>query len=74
MKGLKPFRVRVRKLVEAWVDVEAVSAIEAERQAVMLPGVVSVFEFSAIPTGKPVNSAVPEVGIEEGEADDYRGA
>ena len=74
MRGFLPFRVRVRKLMETWVDIEATSATEAERQAMMLPGVVSVFDFSAIPTDKPVNSATPDVGIEEGEADDYRGA
>ena len=42
------WRVRVYRKVEDWVDVEAQSALEAERDAANLPHVLSVFAKSAI--------------------------
>lgn len=42
------WRVRVKREIEAWVDVEANSQIAAEVEARKVPGVVSVFGGSAI--------------------------
>ena len=43
-----PWRVRVKRSVEAWVEVQASSGPEAEVEAAKIPGVVSVFGRSAI--------------------------
>ena len=40
--------------VEDWVDVEALTASEAETQAYKVPGVVSVFGKSAIRGDHPI--------------------
>ena len=42
------WRVRVKRSVEVWVDVQGISAQDAENQAGNLPGVVYVFARSAI--------------------------
>jgi hypothetical protein len=43
-----PWRVRVKRAEEVWVDVAAVSAIDAEIEAAKLPRVLAVFNRSAI--------------------------
>ena len=42
------WKVRVKRAVEEWVQVEAESALDAESEAYNVPGVVSVFGQSAI--------------------------
>ena len=42
------WRVRVKRSVEVWVDVQGLTAQEAEKQAGNLPGVTHVFARSAI--------------------------
>lgn len=59
-----PWRVRVRSVVETWVDVQAVSAQEAEVLAAGFPGVLSVFGKSAMPGGVVVDPGV-SMSIEE---------
>ena len=44
-----PWRVRVMRKMEVWCDVSATSAADAEEQAITVPGVIHVFEKSAIP-------------------------
>lgn len=58
------WRVRIKRAIEAWVDVQAVTAIEAEAEAVKLPGVISVFGKSAI---RGDEAALPErpAGVRE---------
>jgi hypothetical protein len=45
----KPWRVRVMRKIEAFVDVEATSVADAETKASHVPGVVHVFPQSAHP-------------------------
>ena len=59
MSRLPTWRVRIKRIVEDWVDVEAVSALEAETEAYKIPGVVSVFGRSAIPGNQPIEGALP---------------
>lgn len=54
----RPWRVRVRKTVEDWVEVVAASAAEAETIAAGRPGVVSVFAGSTLSAEKPVKDRV----------------
>lgn len=42
------WRVRVKRAMEVWVDVMAVTADEAEAEAINFLGVISVFGKSAI--------------------------
>jgi hypothetical protein len=42
------WRVRVRRATETWIDVEAMTAAEAEEAARGVPGVLSVFHRSAV--------------------------
>ena len=44
------WRVRVQRLAEVFVDVEAGDAEEAEKEAAKVPGVKSVFAKSALRT------------------------
>lgn len=44
----KPWRVRVMRRIEVFVDVEAIDAEDAERKAIAVPGVVHVFPRSAV--------------------------
>ena len=64
MARLTIWRVRVRRSVEAWVDVEADTAALAEIDAQKVPGVLSVFGKSAIPGNE---AAMPErpAGVRE---------
>ena len=66
MPRLIMWRVRVRRSVEVWVDVQAHSAVEAETGAANLPGVISVFGKSAI---RGDEAAMPErpAGVREEE-------
>ena len=50
----RPWRVRVQRLIEDWVDVQAPSAQEAEQAVVGRPGVISVFAGSAVSAERPV--------------------
>lgn len=58
------WRVRVKLSTEVWVDVQAVTAAEAEAGAANLPGVLSVFGKSAI---RGDEAALPErpAGVQE---------
>ena len=47
------WRVRVNRVNEAWVEVDAYSDVEAEAKARSVPGVVSVFGRSAIRVDEP---------------------
>lgn len=51
------WRVRVKRAMEVWVDVQAVTAAEAEAKAINLPAVLSVFGKSAI---RGDEAALPE--------------
>lgn len=66
MKG-KPWRVRVKRLVEDWVEVHADTAREAELLAGVLPGVALVFDSSAVPGGKLASEPTPAIGVEDEE-------
>ena len=59
-----PWRVRVNRATEAWVEVQALTVVEAEAEAAKVPGVISVFGRSAIRSDE---SAVPErpAGVRE---------
>lgn len=59
-----PFKVRVHKLVELWVDVEASTPAEAEAEAVKVPGVVSVFAKSAMRADRPADEPGP-ISVED---------
>ena len=64
MSRPKLWRVRVKKVVEDWVDVTALMAEDAERMAAQVPNVVSVFGRSATLAEKIYT---PEIacGVEE---------
>jgi hypothetical protein len=64
MGRLTIWRVRVRRSVEAWVDVEADTGALAEIEAQKVPGVLSVFGKSAI---RGDDAAMPErpAGVRE---------
>lgn len=57
MPRIPIWRVRVRRAIEVWVDVQAVTAAQAEIEAVYVPGVISVFGKSAI---RGDEAALPE--------------
>ena len=61
--ALRPWRVRVNRAVEDWVELSAETCEQAERAAAALPGVIGVFGRSAIPADKPVDKVF--VGVEE---------
>ena len=65
MKRRYAWRVRVRRLVEDWVDVDASTAREAEEEARKCPGVVSVFPGSALPADEADKPDRPP-GVEDG--------
>lgn len=50
----KPWRVRVTRRVEDWVEVTATSAAEAEAQARNYAGVLSVITGVTTPADKPL--------------------
>lgn len=49
LRRRKLWRVRVRRSIECWVEVSAFTKGEAEKEAAVTPGVLSVFARSAIP-------------------------
>lgn len=59
------WRVRVRKAAEDWVEVTAGSAPEAAAEAAKVPGVLSVFQGSAILGDKLAGPPAPVVGVQE---------
>ena len=54
------WRVRVKRSIEAWVDVEAFNARDAELEAAKVPGVLSVFDKSAIRGDEAARPEPPE--------------
>jgi hypothetical protein len=58
------WRVRVKRSVEVWVDVQGISATDAENQAGNLPGITHVFPKSAI-RGDEANRPERQIGVEE---------
>jgi len=62
----KRWRVRVYRKVEDWVDIQADTAEQAEADAAVLPGVLSVFGKSAISGEKPVGQVIHQ-SIEDDE-------
>ena len=42
------WRVRVKRAIESWVEVRAPTGAEAEKEAINVPGTLSVFAKSAI--------------------------
>jgi hypothetical protein len=61
------WRVRVKRTIEDWVDVQADSPLEAENLAAILPQVISVFGGSAMRGDRPVGQILPKVGVEDDE-------
>lgn len=59
------WRVRVRKALEDWVDVEADTPREAEEKAAVMPTVLSVFGKSAIRGDKPLGTISAPMGVED---------
>jgi hypothetical protein len=60
----KPWRVRVRRTVETWIDVSAHDKNEAERLAAVYPQVLAVLPGSAIRADLK-ESEPRDVGIED---------
>lgn len=58
------WRVRVKRSIEAWVDVLALTAAAAEADALKVPGVISVFGKSAI-RGDQAALPEPAPGVKE---------
>ena len=58
------WRVRVVRSSDTWVDVSAVSAIDAEKQASTLRGVISIYPNSAIRGDEAARPELPE-GVRE---------
>ncbi len=54
------WRVRVKRAIEAWVDVSAHDPAEAELEAAKVPGVLSVFGKSAIRGDEAARPEPPE--------------
>jgi hypothetical protein len=66
MSRPKIWKVRVKRAIEEWVDVEANSPLQAELLAANIPFVISVFGGSAMRGDRPIDRA-PLVGVEEDE-------
>ena len=64
MAALIPFRVRVRRSIEDWVDVQAASPQQAEVLAAAVPGVMNVFPRSAVRADLIAGARLP-AGIED---------
>lgn len=62
------WRVRVRRAVEDWVDVQADTGAEAEVLAAQLPQVLSVFGKSAMPGNITKEYAKPH-GVADDDGD-----
>lgn len=66
MRKQKIWRVRVYRKIEDWVDVSADTPLQAEQQASILPGVLSIFSGLTIRGDKPISQLSP-VGVVEDE-------
>jgi hypothetical protein len=62
------WRVRVKRAVEDWIDVEASTPEQAEIEATKVPFVISVFHRSAMPGEKKLFRENPRA-IEEEDDD-----
>ena len=67
MSRPRPYRVRVNKVTEVWVDVMAMSAEEAEQNAAKLNGVVGVFGRSATLAEKRAIENEPAITVDEAD-------
>lgn len=67
MRGKKPWKVRVRRQIEDWIEIQAFTLAEAEKEAAGRPGVVSIFPGSTILADRPVdpNMMAPAIVVEE---------
>jgi hypothetical protein len=65
----KPWRVRVYRKVEDFVEVRADTAEEAVELAKILPNIVHVFDKSAIPADRPLASTDPRGVLGDDEDD-----
>lgn len=61
----KPWRVRVQRKVEDWVEVLATSPTQAEDLASQLPQVIFVYRPSALRGDKLAVTGAPAVGVED---------
>lgn len=68
MRRQKRWRVRVRRAIEDWIEVQCDTPQEAEELAAVRPGVISVFGKSAISGERGVDQ-VPLAGVLEDEDD-----
>lgn len=68
MRRQRTWRVRVRRALEDWIDVQADSPLQAEELAATLPQVLSVFGGSAMRGDKPIDS-IPPAGVQDDEDD-----
>lgn len=60
------FRVRVMRFTEEWVEVDAHSPADAEKEALALPRVARVFGKSALPaTENGHDDAIEGLGVTE---------
>ena len=64
MAKSKIWRVRVKRAIEDWVQVESDTPLQAELDAISIPGVISVFGGSAMRGDRPIDQ-VPPAGIED---------
>lgn len=67
MKKQMTWRVRVRRAIEEWVDVQADTPQQAEEKAACLPQVLSVFGKSAMRGDKPLGQTVQAMGVVDDE-------
>jgi hypothetical protein len=58
------WRVRVKRAIEDWVQIEADTPLQAELDAANMIGVISVFGGSAMRGDRPIDQ-VPPAGIED---------
>lgn len=49
------WRVRVKRVSEDWIEVQAESALQAEEKAISIPNIVNVFAGSTISGEKPLD-------------------
>ena len=68
MRRQKTWRVRVRRSVEEWVEVQADTPLQAEQLAASIPQVLSVFSGSAMRGDKPIDQ-IPPAGVEDVDDD-----
>lgn len=64
MARIPIWRVRVKRAIEDWVDIQAATAAEAEGLAIDRPGVLSVFAKSAV-RGDLEREAARPVGVRD---------